>query len=1285
MNPIDVGAQFDGYRLTGTIGAGGMGRVFLGHDSLLDRPVAVKFISTADPDPLARTRFLVEARAIARLNHPCVVAVYRAGEVDGQPYIVSEFVEGMSLDRLEIPAPWRETLPIAFDLARGLAVAHQAGVVHRDIKPANAILATDGTAKLLDFGIARLLARGGDAPIPAEVTARLRDEETRDPREARARCEIPDDATVDVALPARLLENPGWESGAHISLSRVSRAGQIMGTPAFMAPEVWCGEEATFASDVYSLGALLYTLCAGHPPHMADSIDALAHRVLMYDPPRLGRIVPEMDPRLGAIIDRCLERDPDRRYPSANELRSALAPLMSPAASRPMPEGNPYRGLRHFEEEHQAFFFGRDTEIRAIIDRLRTDPVVIVTGDSGVGKSSLCRAGVLSRAPEWMKGDETWSVATLVPGAHPVEAICQALKDVTGLPVEVLRDALAGGVSSFGRCLRQAQGPTRGLLLFVDQLEELLTLSEPEEAQIVGGLVGWSRDPVPGFRILSTVRADFLGRLTSLQGVGANLADLLYFLRPLSEDRIREAITGPAEATSLRFESAGMIDDLARSAAGTGGGLPLLQFALQKLWDLRDPGRQMIPASALDALGGVGGALSLHADELITSLGPTHREAARRLFLRLVTPEGTRARRNLEEIVGGDPTLQATLDALVRGRLVVAVETQDGTVFEVAHEALLTSWATLVRWLHEDVDARVVHDRLTVACAEWRRLDTPGEALWSGRLLEEARALEPGLLSPVEADFLAQSRRYARRAWLLKRLGVLAVLAALLGTYVAVRLRANHERDVKVEGHLTAGGSSLESAANLDTALAEAEGRAFDHFDRRQPQEGEAAWAEALELRTRVRGALTAAGRELETAVALDPGRLDARALFAEILYRRALEADARGADAEREELLGRMALYDVDDALGTRWNAPASLSLSTDEVGTTISLVRYSVGSDAHLVPTPVDAPTTLPWDALTLPPGSYRADLRLLTGGEVRLPFVLRRSEALSLDVPTAPLGAAPPGFVFVPPAHFLFGGGRDEELRRGFHHTVPTHEVQVKGYYIARFETTFGQWIEYLEALPPADRAARLPSVHAGGFEGALSLEDLGDSGWRISFKPTATRYSAVAGEPIVYPSRTRNQRQDWLRLPVVGLTAADAAAYAAWLDQSGRVPGARLCTDREWEFAARGADGREYPQGARLDSSDANFDETYDKDPAAMGPDAVGTHPASESPFGLHDTAGNVWEWVSSSLEPEGHAARGGSFYFGANTGRTYNRETPEPSFRDTSVGFRLCAELPPVTP
>ena len=112
-----------------------MGEVYLGHDTLLERPVAIKFISAIEPDALMREQFLTEARASARLQHPNVVTVYRVGEIDGRPYIISEFVRGHNLDHIKLPMPWQRALAMGIQLARGLAAAHRRGVLHRDIKP----------------------------------------------------------------------------------------------------------------------------------------------------------------------------------------------------------------------------------------------------------------------------------------------------------------------------------------------------------------------------------------------------------------------------------------------------------------------------------------------------------------------------------------------------------------------------------------------------------------------------------------------------------------------------------------------------------------------------------------------------------------------------------------------------------------------------------------------------------------------------------------------------------------------------------------------------------------------------------------------------------------------------------------------------------------------------------------------------------------------------------------------------------------------------------------------
>jgi serine/threonine protein kinase len=119
------------------LGRGGMGQVFLGHDTLLDRPVAVKFLVTLSPNERLRKRFLIEARALARVHHPNIVAIYRVGIFSGLPYLVSELIAGQSLDKVPKPMPWPMVLRIGIDLARGLAAVHSHGVLHRDLKPAN--------------------------------------------------------------------------------------------------------------------------------------------------------------------------------------------------------------------------------------------------------------------------------------------------------------------------------------------------------------------------------------------------------------------------------------------------------------------------------------------------------------------------------------------------------------------------------------------------------------------------------------------------------------------------------------------------------------------------------------------------------------------------------------------------------------------------------------------------------------------------------------------------------------------------------------------------------------------------------------------------------------------------------------------------------------------------------------------------------------------------------------------------------------------------------------------
>jgi len=174
------------------------------------------------------------------------------------------------------------------------------------------------------------------------------------------------------------------------------------------------------------------------------------------------------------------------------------------------------------------------------------------------------------------------------------------------------------------------------------------------------------------------------------------------------------------------------------------------------------------------------------------------------------------------------------------------------------------------------------------------------------------------------------------------------------------------------------------------------------------------------------------------------------------------------------------------------------------------------------------------------------------------------------------------------------------------------------------------------------------------------------------------PTTRTYTAETGQRLRYERRAKRADQDWTRFPVSAVSYDDAVAYASWLDRTGRMPGARLCDEYEWERAARGADGRTFPSSATLAPDDANIDVTYGRESLAFGPDEVGSHPGSRSPVGADDMAGNVWEWTRSVQAPDGPVVRGGSWYQGEASARSLNRENAEPTLRAPLTGLRLCA-------
>ena len=278
--PSLVGRQLGAFRIDAPIGAGGMGEVYRAHDTRLRRDVAVKILPAAwAADPQRRTRFEREARAVAALNHPNICIIHDVGHEQGIDFLVMELVDGESLAaRLaKGPLPLHEALARGIEIADALDRAHRQGIIHRDLKPGNVMLARSGSgkahatqAKLLDFGLARIVASGVAAATTADVT-------------------------------------PKTETGA------------VLGTLQYMAPEQIEGRPADARTDIFAFGALLYEMLAGRRAFEGASTAAVMAAILREEPP-LDSFIPAAPRALGRLVRNCLAKDPDDRYASVHDV-----------------------------------------------------------------------------------------------------------------------------------------------------------------------------------------------------------------------------------------------------------------------------------------------------------------------------------------------------------------------------------------------------------------------------------------------------------------------------------------------------------------------------------------------------------------------------------------------------------------------------------------------------------------------------------------------------------------------------------------------------------------------------------------------------------------------------------------------------------------------------------------------------------------------------------------------------------------------------------------------------
>ena len=717
-----IGKTLRGYELIDTIGEGGFGVVYRARQLVVGREVAIKVILPQFANsPTFVRRFEAEAQLVARLEHPHIVPMFDYWRDPDGAYLVMRYVSGGSLSaRLDDgPLSLAQGVRLLDEITAALSVAHRNGVVHLDMKPDNILLDEDANFYLTDFGIAK---------------------------------------------------QEGTEDN--------NSDGRVSGTIAYAAPEQLQSKAVTYQTDVYSLGLILYEVLTGQHPFMGQNATQMIISHLSATVPPLAEHRPGLPDGINAIIKRATDKDPEARYTDIRQIaadfrkiveeqdRSLLTAMRGDLTTIT----NPYKGLRPFEEADAQTFFGREAMIERLLAHMHQSDFLAVVGPSGSGKSSLVKAGLLPQLRQGaIASSKTWYVSEMVPGSTPIRNLASALNKVatrdSGHLYETLNSYTEALALMVANLLEDKDGD---LLLVIDQFEEVFTQVDSEETRrhFLDMLTyALNKDSVR-LRVVITLRADFYDGPLQYEAFGKLIQENTQVVLPLSTQELERAIMGPAEQVGIKAD-ADLVATMVADVREEPGALPLLQYALTEVFERR----RDAPRLTLDAYkssGGVSGALAKRAEEVFQELAASDRDAARQVFLRLVTlgegEEDTRRRALYSELISVDvpARVQHVLDTFGRYRLLTfdTDPTSREPLVEVAHEALIREWHRLRDWISDSRDDVRQQRAVNRAAIEWANNGQDASFLLRGARLAQAEEWSNKTdieLAEIEQTFVAAS------------------------------------------------------------------------------------------------------------------------------------------------------------------------------------------------------------------------------------------------------------------------------------------------------------------------------------------------------------------------------------------------------------------------------------------------------------------------------------------------------------------------------------------------